>query len=604
MTIPAAIYGVKSSPDEKESVLDQHKRIREAIEKLGDRQIIGTFGEANKSGYRKERGPQLQAAMRAAINAATDEREAELWVFHSSRLARGDGRKGRRGLGKIVFDLLYENVVVRSVADNEFVTPMLAGIGGTTNNKYSADLSTHVKRGLHQRKEAGGTMGPVPFGYMVVKVRDESGEAVIQKNGKVLTERVPDPDLTEIVMKVFQRIAKGQSPGEVARWLNGLGIRTQRDKPFNALAVRKLVNNDAYQECKGYPRIISDELAEAARKRLKRMDPVAIQARAGGRRPQEDDYILKGNARCVCGAPMYCGRKYMGGIRSYYCKAMVECFGTCKRRPIPAEFAEAHVMRHLDWFLIDIEGWIAERVADRDQEKASRERSLKVELDKLRELDRQREKRLAEIEEHGITSPIALEVIERIDRNRRQQEQVIAQAESVLSEWQASPDVDTALDFYSTVRDLIQGRVKKAKGARELNAALADVLGGMWMSLEGDHLTAEFALLRPVHPEGSFLGHEERAAKRIQFDGWLPSGRLSEPATSPMPSPRRCATWNGTRARRCRSRPGRAMTSCAASCWRPPLSCTTTPTRWPRWAPRSWRATPAGPPARRSTTRS
>jgi hypothetical protein len=33
MTTPAVIYGVKSSPDEKESVADQHKQVLAAIEK-------------------------------------------------------------------------------------------------------------------------------------------------------------------------------------------------------------------------------------------------------------------------------------------------------------------------------------------------------------------------------------------------------------------------------------------------------------------------------------------------------------------------------------------------------------------------------------------
>ena len=98
MTIWAAVYGVKSSPDERESVADQHRIVREAIECEGDRQIIGTYGEAGQSGYRKERGPQLEAAMAVARAAAAEHGEAELWVFHSSRLARGDGRKGRRSI--------------------------------------------------------------------------------------------------------------------------------------------------------------------------------------------------------------------------------------------------------------------------------------------------------------------------------------------------------------------------------------------------------------------------------------------------------------------------------------------------------------------------
>src|SRR4051794_25954544 len=101
--IPVVVYGVKSSPDEKESVKDQHRQVLAAVEKEGGRHVIAEpFGEANASGYRKERGPRLEAAMRAAVDAAADHGEAELWVFHSSRLARGDGTKGKRSVGLIV----------------------------------------------------------------------------------------------------------------------------------------------------------------------------------------------------------------------------------------------------------------------------------------------------------------------------------------------------------------------------------------------------------------------------------------------------------------------------------------------------------------------
>ncbi len=157
----AVIYGVKSSPDEKDAVADQHRLIREAIEREGDRQVVGEpFGEADASGYRRERGPRLEAAMRAAIAVAAEDGEAELWVWHSSRLARGDGTKGRRSIHLIVAQLLYENVTVRSVVDPEMVTPMLVGIASTVSNKYSEDLSAHTRRGLAKRKAAGKPVGP------------------------------------------------------------------------------------------------------------------------------------------------------------------------------------------------------------------------------------------------------------------------------------------------------------------------------------------------------------------------------------------------------------------------------------------------------------
>ncbi len=117
------IYGVKSGPDDKEAVADQHRIIREAIN--DDDRDLGAYGEENASGFRQERGPQLEAAIRAAKQAAAEDGEAELWVWHSSRLARGDGTPGKRSITKLVSDLLYEGVTVRSALDDQMVKPMV-----------------------------------------------------------------------------------------------------------------------------------------------------------------------------------------------------------------------------------------------------------------------------------------------------------------------------------------------------------------------------------------------------------------------------------------------------------------------------------------------
>ena len=171
----AVIYGVKSSPDEKEAVKDQHRIIREAIN--DDGRIIGVYGEENASGFRKERGPHLEAAIRAAKQAAAEDGEAELWVWHSSRLARGDGTRGKRSIAKLVHDLRYEGVTVRSVTDPEMVTPMLAGIASTISNNYSSDLSTWSRAGLQRRKDRGEPVGALPgIGYKVVPKLDDNGK--------------------------------------------------------------------------------------------------------------------------------------------------------------------------------------------------------------------------------------------------------------------------------------------------------------------------------------------------------------------------------------------------------------------------------------------
>ena len=261
--IPAVIYGVKSSPDDKEAVKDQHRIIREAIN--DDDRIIGVYGEENASGFRKERGPQLEAAIKAAKQAAAEHGEAELWVWHSSRLARGDGTPGKRSITKLVSDLLYEGVTVRSALDDQMVKPMLAGIASEMANKYSADLSDWIKAGVARRRDSGKPVGNMPtIGYKVEAKLDENGNTIRSRRGLVITERVVDPEAAQIVVVIFERIADGEDPHKISLWLNAQGYRTYRGTPFTTKSVTRIILNEAYVGGKGYPRIVSNELPQAA----------------------------------------------------------------------------------------------------------------------------------------------------------------------------------------------------------------------------------------------------------------------------------------------------------------------------------------------------
>jgi hypothetical protein len=80
--------------DPNDSVPDQQRQAVAQIEREGDRVLYAEpFGEASASGWSGDRGPQLTAALAAAVAAADEHGSAELWVFHSSRLGRGSGRK-------------------------------------------------------------------------------------------------------------------------------------------------------------------------------------------------------------------------------------------------------------------------------------------------------------------------------------------------------------------------------------------------------------------------------------------------------------------------------------------------------------------------------
>ena len=146
--IAAVIYAAKSTPDEKGSTEDQLAQVRKRLDEVGDREVVGLFSEENVSAYHGSRGPQLEAAMAAAVAAADERGEAELWVFHSSRLARGSGRKNEgRSLTEVHTYLRRHAVQLRSVEDDTFLThPMLVSLASEISHKYSQDLSSHTRQ--------------------------------------------------------------------------------------------------------------------------------------------------------------------------------------------------------------------------------------------------------------------------------------------------------------------------------------------------------------------------------------------------------------------------------------------------------------------------
>jgi DNA invertase Pin-like site-specific DNA recombinase len=509
-------YGVKSSPDEKGAVADQHRRVLEAIKREGDRDEPVVFGEENQSGYRKERGPELAGAIKLAYRWADEGHDVELWVWHSTRLARGTGKKGgKRALGKLLYDLRERGVVVRSVSDNEFTTnEQLWGIASSQSSKYAEDLGGWVKDGIERRRVAKKPIGPVSFGYMVEPELDADGKMKLDRKGKVVNQRVPDPKTAPLRVKLRERIAAGATPGAVARWLNEKGITSARGNRFTDKTIVQIVESDVDEGGNNYPAICTPELAQASRAGLQHLDPVMVQQRHGGRR-SDDSYVLKQIAHCrACGHPLYATAKWLAGSRGYICGNRVKSTGLCDRPPIPAALLEEHVLNHLQSFVGSVEDWIAGVLAERNGERHALEGRLDQEQAVLLALDGQRDERMAELESLGVNK-IGMELIERIDSKRETQSKRIAEAQALLAEWAPTPGVDEALDFYNGLLDMIRGRVRKASGTRELNEALASVLAGLWCEIRDGRLIVEFELRQP-------LGPTPRVSWVSTGRGWLP----------------------------------------------------------------------------------
>lgn len=287
--------------------------------------------------------------------------------------------------------------------------------------------------------------------------------------------------------------------------LNREGVTGRRGQPFSARTIRTIVHNAAYKGEKGYPALIEPERYDAILAGLARLDPAFLQKRQGGRRPRDESYVLGGLSFCRrCGASMWTRRQAIG--RVYVCAHRRRSTGLCNAEPVPADLIESHVLDHLHWFIGSVEDWIGEQVAECADERREREAALERDRARLTDLDRLRERHLAEyrrqVEAGASVTYTALEEIERIDRERNALLRNIEEAEAIVSEWAGPPDVDAALDYYGRLVDLVQGKVKQAEGAADLNRALHEVLAGLWIELVGDRLEAEFRLRVTDEPDG------------------------------------------------------------------------------------------------------
>lgn len=283
-------------------------------------------------------------------------------------------------------------------------------------------------------------------------------------------------------------------------------MRTDRHRPLRHITAATLCYG-AYSGEKGYPRLIDPALAERALGGLQRLDPVAVAARKGGRKSPEE-YVLRGIARCArCAAPLYTRRLAAG--RHYMCANSRQGTGLCDAPAIPADVLEAKTLDHLADFRLDIDQWLAGRVAEVQQEHAAVERvaaTLRGEVAVIaRRVDaahRQHEGALDAGDDALAT--VALRAVARFEGQHGEALVRVAEAEARVAEWTAEPDVNAALDYYNGIVDLIEGRVAKAQGAAELNIALRDLLASVMVdTCAPDDDLGIGTVLTPERPAGN-----------------------------------------------------------------------------------------------------
>ena len=496
MSVPAIIYAARSAAedDDRASTDSQLAAVRA---RLG-REPVAEFAESGFSGSKSNRGPQLQAAINAAVAAAAEHGHAELWAFHSSRFGRGSGKLGEaRALGKLFYDLRAQGVALRTVEDDEFVTnEQLIGIASSQAAKYAEDLSAHVRRGMRQAAERGDYMGRGLRldGYAALRDFDSAG--------RVTKRWIKDPDRRHIWELAWEMALDGKSLQAIQLEFSSRGFLTapvrkdHRPRPFDTNRLAQSLDNPAYAGLVVYhgevlptpgnwPAYVSPE--DFWRLRAERRARAHTTARRPGR--PAVGFLLAELAACSCGRAMrvetYRKPRADGTrTRRYVCQAHRDHHRDstewCPAPPVDAAEVDRIVLGGIDTLLADADALrgqlLAGRRAERERMGGVAHEARQAALDAERAAERAEERYAQALAQDDDASCEVLLSVAARKRSEAAQATVRADAAlDALSVAAEEPEDAQAADVLARVWEALSGRVADADGdIRKLNAALRE----------------------------------------------------------------------------------------------------------------------------------
>jgi DNA invertase Pin-like site-specific DNA recombinase len=217
--VPCVLYAAKSNEDVHGSLGTQVDDCRRGVADAGgERVIVAELFDEAVSGFKRSRGPGLAEALREAEALASEHGGSELWVQHSDRLARGDGRVARH-LVEVALWALKANVAVRSIEDPDTFRDLLyAVVTGQRNHEDSRRKGAASAAGVKRAVYRGEYTGQPLDGYRVVVTANDRGH---------VTKRLEiDPEREALFRMIFRMAKRGAMPTRIARRANRAGWTT------------------------------------------------------------------------------------------------------------------------------------------------------------------------------------------------------------------------------------------------------------------------------------------------------------------------------------------------------------------------------------------
>jgi DNA invertase Pin-like site-specific DNA recombinase len=298
---PAVLYAAKSTEDKRKSIPDQHVDCRAKAEREGWH-IAGEFSDEGFSAYSGNRGPGLEAAKAAAVDAAMEHGSALLVAQHSDRVARGagDAPEASDHLVEVVSWLTRHKIVLRTVQDDYYRDPktahLMAAVMGQRNTEDSRRKSESVAGGMRRRAQRGLFNGRFPpYGY-----RRVDGLLIV-----IASE-------AEVVRRIYREYVAGRSQQAIARDLNRDGVPTQQGRQWYQGSIRAILVNPVHRgkvthladQYDGVHEPIVDADLWFKARRLREAN-ARTTGHGRGRKPKGRHLFIKGHLKCgSCGSSM------------------------------------------------------------------------------------------------------------------------------------------------------------------------------------------------------------------------------------------------------------------------------------------------------------
>lgn len=328
--ILAAIYARYSSHSQTEQSIEGQLAAAHAYAESHGYTVVKEYCDRAQTGRNDNRDAFQQ------MLADTDKRQFDVIItWKVDRIGRNREdiafNKHRCKRNGIRIEYVAENLP--DSAESVILESVLEGMA----EYYSLQLSANIRRGqLESARKLQCIGGTRPLGYDVDR---ETKRFVL------------DPDTAPIVRQIFERYAQGSTETEIIAWLNGLGVRTTKKKPFSKSSLATLLHNEKYiglyvykdlvRVENGVPAIVDKELFDKVQELMK------VNRRAPSHTWTHQDYILTDKLFCgKCGSPMVgeSGFSHTGAKHSYY-----SCVGRrkkkiCDKKPVRQDWIEQKVL--------------------------------------------------------------------------------------------------------------------------------------------------------------------------------------------------------------------------------------------------------------------